>query len=173
MKLVNAVLISILLTACSSGGGSSVNIAQTASLPPEPDRAANNKTLAGIDTTGTGVRDDVYRYIFQNYTSTHKRNAMMQSAKAFRKIYIAPPTTKTEALAIAKDVHRSVDCFFSYASAGHYTSDDAYSLLVNIRTLHTDTKERMKAFDSYNQLLDGTGGPVTSTAGSCDAGGGL
>ena len=32
-------------------------------LPPEPDPAANNATLHGIDSNHDGVRDDVERYI--------------------------------------------------------------------------------------------------------------
>ena len=171
-KLLVVVGCSSLLFACSSGGASAPGVSSSA-LPAMPDRTANNASLAGIDTTGTGVRDDVHRYIFQTYTSTHKRNAMMQSAKSMRGIYLNPPQTQTEALVLAKSVHRATDCFYSYAAAGYFSDMEAYKMSRQIEALHADTKARMQAYEKYNQLLDGTGEPLGPTAGTCDAGGGL
>lgn len=171
-KFLTVLACSSVLFACSSGGASAPAVSSSA-LPAMPDRAANNSTLAGIDTTGTGVRDDVHRYIFQTYTSTHKRNAMMQSAKALRGIYLNPPQTQTDALTLAKSVHRATDCLYSYAAAGYFSDMEAYKLSRQIEALHADTKARIQAYDQYNQLLDGTGEPLGPTAGTCDAGGGL
>ena len=138
---------SMLLFACSTGGASAPAVSNTSTaLPAMPDRAANNLTLAGIDTTGTGVRDDVHRYIFQTYTSTHKRNAMMQSAKSMRGVYLNPPQTQTDALALAKSVHRATDCFYSYAAAGYFSDMEAYKMSRQIEALHADTKARIQAY---------------------------
>lgn len=173
-KLLVMVCCSSLLFACSTGGASAPAVSNASSaLPAMPDRTANNATLAGIDTTGSGVRDDVHRYIFLTYTSTPKRNAMMQAAKAYRNIYLNPPQTQVAALALAKETDRASDCLFSYAETGHYSMMEAYLMARKIEAMHADTKARMTLYDSYNQFLDGTGAPLGPTAGSCDAGGGL
>jgi len=51
-------------------------------LPPEPDPAENNATLAGVDSNGNGIRDDVERAIYAKYKD-NKRVAitMLQYAK--------------------------------------------------------------------------------------------
>ena len=181
--ILTLLAVSFCMTACTGGGTVSaagpsagqppgVNVGQ-AVLPPMPDRVANNATLAGIDSTGTGVRDDIYRWVFQTYSSTRKRNALLQSAKAFRKIYSNPPQTTADALVIAKELHRAGSCFWSYKKAGYLTWQEALDLDRGIEVKHADTKARMQAYDAYNFLLDGTGGPLGPTAGSCDAGGGL
>jgi hypothetical protein len=171
-----AFLIAVLITACSGGSTPATGqtgTVSTANLPQMPDRAANNATLAGIDTTGTGVRDDVYLWIFQNHTSTHKRNVLVQQAKAIRKIYLLPPQTTSDALALTKDMDRSSDCIYSYAAAGYITLKEAFDFSRHLEAMHADTNLRMQTYDKYNALLDGTGGPLGPTAGSCDAGGGL
>jgi hypothetical protein len=175
-KFWSVFFIVMLITACSSGStpATGQNVpGVTTNLPPMPDRAANNATLAGIDTTGTGVRDDVYRWVFQNYTSTHKRNALVQQAQAFRKIYLTPPQTTSDALVLAKDMHRSAGCIYSYVKAGYLTLKEADIFSRQLEAMHADTDLRMQAYDNYNALLDGTGSPLAPTAGCCDAGGGL
>ena len=182
-----AILVFASLTACSGGGGASVSPTASAAatpavppkpialvLPPKPDRTANNATLAGISTTGTGVRDDVYRYIFTTYTSTIKRAAAVQHAKAHRNIYLSPPETTEQALALAKELDRGMDCFRSHYETGRITIDEAFAIENKMEAMHADTRARMKAYDKYNYLLDGTGGPLPdSVVGSCDVGGGL
>lgn len=54
-------------------------------LPPEPDAATNNATLAGVDSNQNGIRDDVERAIYIKYKSTPKvAIAMLQYAKALQ-----------------------------------------------------------------------------------------
>ena len=183
-----AILVLASLTACSGGGGASVSPTASAAvtpivppkpaalvLPPMPDRTANNATLAGISTTGTGVRDDVYRYIFTTYTSTHKRAAAMQDAKSFRSIYLNPPATTEQAMALSKESSRAVNCLISYLKAGYLGSfDDVVDISRKMEAMHADTRARMHVYDNYNALLDGTGeASPDSYAGACDAGGGL
>ncbi len=56
----------------------------TVGLPPDPG-AAGNATLAGIDSYGDGVRDDVQRYIGLTYPQSAKeRAALTQAAMAMQ-----------------------------------------------------------------------------------------
>jgi len=44
-------------------------------LPPEPDPKVNNATLLGVDSNNNGVRDDVERWIYEEYKDLHPVNA--------------------------------------------------------------------------------------------------
>lgn len=64
-------------------------------LPPEPDKAQNDATLAGIDANNNGIRDDVERAIYFKYKESAKQAApAFQYAKAlqmeFTKVYNSP-----------------------------------------------------------------------------------
>lgn len=177
------------LTACSGGGGASVSPTASVAnpptatnpvtpsaivLPPAPNRSANNETLAGISTTGTGVRDDVYRYIFTTYDSAAKRTAAVQIAKSFRNIYLNPPETTDQALSLAKEIHQAMDCFRFHYKAGRMTIEEAFGIENKMEAMYADTRARMKAYSRYNYLLDGTGSALPDdVSGACDAGGGL
>ena len=143
-------LLSFFLTACS---GSSFSMNTTnAALPPEPDRTANNAILAGIDSDGDGVRDDVQRLVFRSYTSTKKRTLSLALAKEVRKIYATPPTTRAEARAIADAENRVSDCIYSRREMDFNSRGGLNEQIV---AAHTDTRERMKTYRAYNSLLHG------------------
>lgn len=64
-------------------------------LPPEPDPAENNATLAGVDWNNNGIRDDVERAIYFKYQNSAKEAApAFQYAKAlqmeFTHVYNSP-----------------------------------------------------------------------------------
>jgi hypothetical protein len=101
----------LILSACGggSGGGSSATIPaapapQTIngiSVPPEPDPVANNATLAGVDSNGNGVRDDVERKIAAKLNTQSDFELGNKYAIARSKIINSPvPKTRADALAI-------------------------------------------------------------------------
>lgn len=54
-------------------------------LPPEPNKAENDATLAGIDANTNGIRDDVERAIYFKYQESAKEAApAFQYAKALQ-----------------------------------------------------------------------------------------
>lgn len=54
-------------------------------LPPEPNKAENDATLAGIDSNQNGIRDDVERAIYFTYQASAKEAApALQYAKALQ-----------------------------------------------------------------------------------------
>ncbi|MBI4087301.1 MAG: hypothetical protein HY434_00530 [Candidatus Liptonbacteria bacterium] len=46
-------------------------------LPPEPDPALKDATVAGIDSNGNGIRDDVELAIFKEYPNSAKTRAVL------------------------------------------------------------------------------------------------
>lgn len=68
------------------------------SVPPSPPTVFNSVTLAGFDTNGNGVRDDVERLIADQYgTDSTKFNLATSVAKAMQKMLVAPSETSTAA----------------------------------------------------------------------------
>ncbi len=54
-------------------------------LPPEPNKAENDATLAGVDVNANGIRDDVERAIYFKYQASAKEAApAFQYAKALQ-----------------------------------------------------------------------------------------
>lgn len=92
---ISVLLAALLLTGCGSGSGATAqdqsisNPPTTAqsingiAVPPDPDPAANNATLLGVDSNNNGVRDDVERQIASTYgVSVDHYYAAMRSAIA-------------------------------------------------------------------------------------------
>ena len=121
-------------------------------LPPMPDRTANNATLAGICTTNTKVRDDVYRIIFSAYTSATKRGTAMKYAEVTRGIYLNQPKTKAEARAIADAQDKVARCLELHKEMSF---KEQWEIMEGIAALHADTAARMEALDKYERLLHG------------------
>lgn len=138
------------LSACGGGSGSSARTSST--LPAEPDRTANNATLAGVDSDGDGVRDDVQRLIYRTYTSSTKRALATALAKETRKLYITPPMLPAEARKIADEKERVWGCIFSQKQIPF---DERANILEIITASHSDTAGRMKVYLQYSELLHG------------------
>lgn len=63
---------------------SGAGIARSGDLPPDPG-AAGATTLAGIDSDGDGLRDDVQRWIALNYRDSARwRSVLAQMARTYQ-----------------------------------------------------------------------------------------
>ncbi|KAB0664265.1 hypothetical protein F6V25_13925 [Oryzomonas japonica] len=121
-------------------------------LPPMPDMAANNATLAGIDTGGIGVRDDVQIWIYTNYTTNVKRTVLMTMAKTIQDVMAAPPKTAEE----AKNLDQSFkDAAMMLKIVRGLTQREADEMDRLLYTQTVNTPERLKAYLQYNLLLGG------------------
>ncbi len=81
-------------------------------LPPEPDKAENDATLAGIDVNTNGIRDDVERAIYFKYQASAKEAApAFQYAKAlqmeFTKVY-----NSATLVAVIQEESRGYSCVY-------------------------------------------------------------
>jgi hypothetical protein len=131
-------------------------------LPPEPDPAVNNATLLGIDGNNNGVRDDVERWIYNEYKDKHPIHIdiAMQEAKADRLILEKQPKTKREAMEIKDEVDKPVYCQGYYKYEAKYFNE---SILIRENVvdeyfrskIYFNTKERMDVYDQYDTLLSG------------------
>lgn len=128
-------------------------------IPPEPDPTQNNATLLGIDTNGNLVRDDIERYIIQNWTSPNDRNALFQYHRALAKTYV--PQTYQEATTA---IDGAQSCILSLRDP--YEAPDSETLvqlfeisrgmILSIRRETLNTVDRTRAYLAYNHSLSGT-----------------
>jgi hypothetical protein len=99
LGLCSAGVIAVGLVACGAGSGAGSNSGTATTIngiavPPAPDAAANNATLAGVDSNGNGVRDDVERKIAESYPKNY--DELISVATTFQKIIVGQPVSDTE-----------------------------------------------------------------------------
>lgn len=132
------------------------------SVPADPG-PENDATLAGIDTTGSGVRDDVYRAIAAKYgANTVEWKAALQSAQADQLSVLAngDPTLSNQA--------NRAEMFAGTCTADAFGSD-LYKPGVHpssfIFAITNDTPERLAAYERTEAV--NTPDVDTPSNGSC------
>lgn len=120
-------------------------------LPPAPDIKANNGTLAGIDTTGAGIRDDVYIWIFSNYTSTRKNTIITKMAKGIQTVVATSPKTTEDARKLKQSLD---DALLMLKTVPGLATNDADKIDRFLYEMTVNTPQRMKSYLQYNLLQE-------------------
>ena len=133
-------------------------------LPPDPGEAGLG-TLAGIDSDGDGVRDDVQRHIALTYSDSIKtQKALTQQAIAFQNMVMSFGN-KTNAIKSAHDNNRATTCLF------YIRPTDFSEISSKLKSVILNTHARSKAYVEADCLLSGeifTLVPVEERKGCCD-----
>jgi hypothetical protein len=143
----------LLLTGCgsdsnvSSSGGSSNN-----KLPTNLDRT---DTLAGIDENQNGIRDDIEKYIVENYPDEGQRKALFQDAKVMQTSLLVNVSDMTAVKKVGVEMSRSVTCMFSKFKSRDVSDQNPHIVSKKIESMTTNTKERLKAYLRFNKAMDG------------------
>ena len=127
-------------------------------LPPEPDTKVNDATLLGVDVNHNGVRDDVERWIYEEYKDKHPIyiDIAMQAARGYRLVLEHPER--------AKEIYPVLDattwCEGYYKIYAKYFNEpilvkDDISTKFFREKIYFNTKERMAAYIKYDTLLSG------------------
>jgi hypothetical protein len=133
--------------------------------PPDPG-PENDKTLAGIDSNGNGVRDDIERYIAANYGDSPQKVAYpMQYARATLPFVELNMTSPPEALGYAKKRSLANDCAGALIGPAdrNFTSEqmrrlnDFFNAAQDVTLQHLNTPARLAAFAKNERLLAGQG----------------
>ncbi len=131
-------------------------------LPPEPDPKTNDATLLGIDSNNNGVRDDVERWIYEEYKEKHPIHIdiAMQAARGYRLVLEKQPKTKAEAMSIMKEVDSAADCEAYYKYNAKYLNesilihDDVDSKYFRHK-IYFNTQDRLDIYLTYDHLFSG------------------
>ncbi|PHR54705.1 MAG: hypothetical protein COA44_12515 [Arcobacter sp.] len=166
-NIITALVILLIISACGGGGESSEDSSNTETpitenhttqkvivinghtLPPEPDEALNNSTLAGIDSNNNGVRDDVERKIYLNHDTEIARQKLMQSAKVEQKWLEADDLIEN-----AKEWHKLMYLRIGCSRYIYYEYNiKLYRITTEDYTFNT--RDRVEKYMDYNQALSG------------------
>ena len=117
-------------------------------LPPDPGEAGK-ATLAGIDSDGDGIRDDIQRYIALTYPGSQKtRAAFTQYTLALDMAILESPDAKS-ALDNTETMHRASECLW------YIHSEAAIRMSDLLMAEYLNTLERSRAYLEYNAKLGG------------------
>ena len=107
-------------------------------LPPDPGEPGK-RTLAGIDSDGDGLRDDVQRYIYMEYEDPQTREALVNIAKVDLQSLLQAndPESSIQAFEYAM---RASECLF------YIMPDDAFEASQRLRAQILNTTERSAAY---------------------------
>ena len=127
-------------------------------LPPEPDKTVNDSTLLGIDVNDNGVRDDVERWIYEEYKDKHPIyvDIAMQAARGYKLVLETPDRAKE----IYPEVEKSIYCegYYKY-EAEFFNEKNLIEKNIDDRDfrhkIYFNTKERMDTYRQYDTLLSG------------------
>ena len=117
-------------------------------LPPDPGEAGKT-TLAGIDSDGDGIRDDIQRYITLTYPDSLKtRAALRQATMALQTIVLETPDEES-ALRNTELEARASECIrYIHPDNGRQIDNMLMAEFLN-------TVERSRAYLKYNSKLGG------------------
>jgi len=119
-------------------------------LPPTPDQAENDATIAGIDKNNNGVRDDVELAIFKKYpTNKQARAAALQYAMT-EQMYLTRVFNTETWKAVAEESGRAFGCVL----AARADDKAIQSLVINTELRKSS---RTKAFEYITSHGDAPG----------------
>ncbi|MBA2547240.1 MAG: hypothetical protein H0V16_02130 [Burkholderiaceae bacterium] len=123
-----------------------------ANLPPDPG-PAGMKTIEGIDSDKDGVRDDVQRFIAENYGDSQRAVlALTGLAKlALKEVELGDSVSKEQAKTLAPEIMKATVCFSR--SVSEELINRRASELVQIKV--TNTPERYERLQKFENLLAG------------------
>ncbi|MDR0580051.1 MAG: hypothetical protein LBG21_05555 [Campylobacteraceae bacterium] len=154
-KIFMLVAVIILLMGCNSGSSDS-NTSQNGEKPsdelPTLDRT---DSLAGIDENQNGIRDDIEKYIIENYPDEVHKKALFQFAKTMQEELLVDVSDMIAVKKLSIKSSRAMHCIFLKfdVKKGDENPSIAWK---KIRSMTTNTKVRLQTYLKYNKALDGT-----------------
>jgi hypothetical protein len=116
---------------------------------PMPDSEKNNATVAGIDSDGDGIRDDIQRYINENFSSDPKiKMGARQYAKDQQMTLLSVNDKNASILATRKKLD-SLDCL------GYVAKDQMTRISKKLEGQLYNTKDRLYARIKVSQNFNG------------------
>lgn len=158
-----AILLPLVLSAC--GGGAGVPAVAAEQQTPQQQLAAleangsipkldRSSALAGTDSDGNGVRDDIDVFIDANYVSRPQRAAARQVASSLQAALMSDLTSRKDILAISIRSGRAINCIFRIFD-GKNGSKIPDAVANEIESMTTNTKARLLKYLAYSKALNG------------------
>ena len=117
-------------------------------LPPDPGDAGKS-TLAGVDSDGDGIRDDVQRYIILGHPESEKtRAALTDSAKSLQAALLAAGSSSLSRTVSGME-RRAAQCLL------YIRPSDARKVLTGLEAMFLNTEQRFQTYNLYAHNLSG------------------
>ncbi|NHZ86901.1 MAG: hypothetical protein GWP19_13670, partial [Planctomycetia bacterium] len=151
--LTIVIILLIIIVGCSIGeddsDSESSQIQNSNNLPPDPGEAGK-ETIEGIDSDNDGLRDDIQRFIYQNYSDSEETvTALINSSKAFQSMLV---NCETEDIVLenAKNLFKYMNDLYEIRP------DDAYKIIEKHEEEIVNSYQRWKAYNSASSKLVGS-----------------
>lgn len=113
-------------------------------------------TISGVDSDSNGLRDDVERYISENYPIKAQKAAATQAARAIQKVLLITDLTDSALVHAASEKEaQGIQCIYSVFD-GSADSMQPAQVVQELVSVTTNTKPRLLAYLAYSKALDGT-----------------
>jgi len=145
MQLTSADQSRFIVTQVKEIDGSLIN-----SLPPDPGEAGK-ATLAGVDSDGNGVRDDIQRHIILTYPNPEDallRAALFQYA-AYQQQFLRDADSPERTLANAHQRDKYVDCVM------YLNPEEGLTIVEGMEIESVNTEERHQTYAKADNYLGG------------------
>ena len=145
----------MIMTGCSNSkeanpeGIKEVSIINGYTVPPVPDKVLNNSSLLGVDSDKNGIRDDVDRFIAEEYPEPLEHAMAEMNAKTFVNVFKDPENAYERKLDLSTSEYINCKLYIK-----HKLKKDVGNMN-NIDSVVINTPERSKAYFIYNQSFSG------------------
>ena len=125
-------------------------------LPPDPERSGK-ETLAGVDTDGDGVRDDVQRFIVENYGYSERGvRALNNLARSYQvEIVTADSASREQVHNLSEQISKDASCLIWSVDKQELTFENVTN---SVRKRMLNTPERRARHYKFQGLF--SGGPM-------------
>ena len=122
------------------------------------------ETVAGIDTDGNGVRDDIDAYIAQRFDEPSERGAVTQYARGYQTFLLADVADIDAVLDANRARRVGAACVFHRFEAWWDSggAKSPFTIVESIQTLTVNTKARLLASIQLGRALNGQSWPHLS-----------
>lgn len=162
----------LFLTGCNGGSSAAAAAAgSTATAPPTGPTPAQqlaqlenegklpkldrSDSVAGPDSDGNGVRDDIDAYLRQRFPDAPQRAAATQAAKALQSAVLTAGNDPEASRNVSKKLSDSMHCLFLRFD-GLEAPNSPGAVANELEAITSNTKARLLAYLAYNKSRDGT-----------------
>lgn len=117
---------------------------------PMPNSKLNDKTVAGIDSDGDGVRDDIQRWINETYSSQPKVKMAMREIAMGRQLDLLSVANREQSILVSKKVLDNDNCLYSIIGI-----DAGANIVRELKSKLLNTKDRLYAEIKANANFSG------------------
>lgn len=117
---------------------------------PMPDSSKNDETIAGIDSDNDGIRDDIQRWINEEFSSSMKTRLAVKQYAVLKQAELISSANKGQSIIAVKNSFHALDCLDSIV--GH---QNEIKIVSELKEKLLNTKDRLYANMQANQSFSG------------------